>query len=275
MKKRIVTTTAVFQPGYPAEEAISRLAKLGFEALDMAFDYWTQEADSPFMKDGYIKWAEGLRGQAEEAGISYTHSHAPGEAEGNALIGRSLEAAGALGARYMVLHPVWRNSDGTILEDEQEFIARNAKAVAPWLEKARRCGVVILSENLLWGASKDPRIIAELVRQVGSEWFGWCYDTGHANCFGYRPSVLLECAEAPLSLHMQDNHGDFKDEHLIPGDGTVDWAEFVRVLKAVHYAGDCVLEAHHQSLEAPDDQRDPILTRLLCVAQSLRFQMEA
>ena len=37
-KTRIVTTTAVFQPGYPGEDAADRLARLGFEALDMALD---------------------------------------------------------------------------------------------------------------------------------------------------------------------------------------------------------------------------------------------
>ena len=275
MKRRIVTTTAVFQPGYPAEDAVDRLKRLGFEALDMALDYWTNVPDSPFLGEDYLRWAAALRGRAEQAGIPYTHSHAPGEAENNPLIGRSLETASALGARYMVLHPVWRNPDGTILEDAEEFIRRNWASIEPWLNEARRRGVVILSENLLWGASKDPRIIAELVKRVGSEWFGWCYDTGHAHCFGYAPSVLAECALPPLSLHLQDNHGDFHDEHLIPGDGTIDWETTVQALRAVGYAGDCVLEAHHQSLEAPDDQRDAILTRLLSVAQSLRAEMEA
>ena len=272
-KIKIVTTTAVFQPGYPAESAVSRLAGLGFEALDMAFDYWT-EKDSPFMSDGCLKWAEKLRVFAEDAGAPYKHSHAPGEAGNDPVIGRSIECAAALGAKYMVLHPVWRNADGSIIEDREEFISRNAVEYGRWLDKARGCGVVILSENLLWGASKDPKVISDLVREIGSDSFGWCYDTGHANCFGYKPSVLLECSEAPLSLHMQDNHGTPADEHLIPGDGTVDWDSLIRTLKAVGYPGDCVLEAHHQSLDAPDEERDAILSRLLIKARELRSNME-
>ena len=272
MKKRIVTTTAVFQPGYPAEDALERLAGLGFEALDMALDYWTG-AGSPFLADGYLEWASALRKRSEQIGVPYTHAHAPGDAGENPIISRSLETAGVLGAGYMVLHPVWREADGSIIEDEERFIRLNVDAVKPWLGKARDCGVVILSENLLWGASRDPRIIARLVERTDSRWFGWCLDTGHANCFGYRPEVLGECAVVPLSLHLQDNHGELRDEHLIPGEGTVDWDAMVRSLRKVGYAGDCVLEAHHQSLEAPDGERDAILTRLLGVARQLRERM--
>ena len=272
MKRRIVTTTAVFEPGYPAEKAIDRLAGLGFDALDMAFSYCVQKPEYPFLGGDYLKWAEGLRARAERAGVAYVQSHAPGDAEGH-LIGRTLRAAGAVGAGYMVLHPVCVRADGTAIDDEEEFIARNHRAVEPWLETARRCGVVILSENLFDGAAGDPRIIAELVRRVGSEWFGWCCDTGHAHCLGYRPSVLRECAVAPLSLHMHDNRAA-RDDHMIPGEGTIDWREFIEALRDVRYAGDCVLEAHEQSLETPDDERDAVLTRLLAAARPLRAQME-
>ena len=85
-------------------------------------------------------------------------------------------------------------------------------------------------------------------------------------------SVLEKCAVVPLSLHIQDNDGT-RDGHLIPGDGTVNWDEFIAVLKKIGYCGDCVMEAHHQSLTASDAQRDEILTRLLEEAEKLRDRM--
>lgn len=272
MKKRIVTTTSVFDPGYPGEKAAERLAGLGYEALDMALDYWTDSPDSPFLSDGYLAWAESLRKTAEALGAPYTHSHAPGGAGPDPVIGRSIETAGALGAKYMVLHPIFREN-GADIDDEDTFIRVNADAVKPWLPLARDSGVVILSENLLWGASRDPRIVARLAEAVGSEQFGWCFDTGHANIFGYGPAVLAECVVPPLSLHLQDNNGG-GDEHLIPGDGNIDWDGMAAALKAAGYAGDCVLEAHHQSLDAKDEDRDEILARLLASARVLRAKME-
>ena len=75
---------------------------------------------------------------------------------------------------------------------------------------------------------------------------------------------------APLSLHVQDNHGEKKDEHLLPGDGTVDWKLFLETLHKIGYKGELVLEAHHQSIDAPDNERDAILTDLLTRAQKMR-----
>ena len=271
MKPRIVTTTDVFEDGYDAEKAIDRLASLGFEGIDMGFDYWTFDG-SPFADDGYLDWAKRLRAHADEKGMVYTHAHAPGEADADEWIGRSIEAASVLGARYLVVHPIWHEKNGHTIHTRLRFIQVNAQAIKKWLPKAEECGVVLLSENILWGASADPRIIAELVKAVDSDWFGWCFDVGHAYCCGYKPDILKSCAVSPMSLHIQDNDGS-GDGHLIPGDGTIDWTLFLTTLHEIGYLGDCVLEAHHQSLEAPDAERDAILARLLETAQNLRKSM--
>ncbi len=271
MKPRIVTTTDVFEEGYPAEKAAERLARLGFEGIDMGFDYWTFEG-SPFASDDYLKWAESLRAAADKAGIPYTHAHAPAEADSDMWVERSIEAASVLGAGYLVIHPIFRDSSGNEIKSRAKFIEVNSKAIKKWLPLAEKRNVVLVSENLLWGASKDPRIIADLVKNVGSPWFGWCFDVGHAYCSGCKPSILKKCSVAPVSIHIQDNHGS-GDEHLIPGDGTIDWKEFISALKDVGYLGDCVLEAHHQSLYAPDEERDEILTRLLAVSGDMRSEL--
>lgn len=271
MKPRIVTTTDVFEEGYPADKAAERLARLGFEGMDMGFDYWTFEG-SPFAGDDYLAWAASLRAIADKTGVPYTHAHAPAEADNDLWVERSIEAASVLGAGYLVIHPIFRDCNGNEIKSRAGFIEINANAIKKWLPLAEKRNVVLVSENLLWGASRDPRIIAELVKKVDSPWFGWCFDVGHAYCSGYQPSILKKCAVTPVSIHIQDNHGA-GDEHLIPGDGTIDWEAFLSALKDVGYLGDCVLEAHHQSLDAPDEARDEILTRLLAVSEDMRAQM--
>lgn len=265
---RIVTTTSVFPKGHPAESALTELSALGFEALDMAFDYWVYSKKSPFLCD-HIKWAQKLKILSEEKGIPYTHSHCPGGADSGDIIGRTIEAASIIGARYMVLHPVYREEDQSEITDPERFIKLNAEYTKPWVEAAQRHGIIILSENLDTGASIDPRNIVELVREIGSDSFGWCFDVGHANCFGYKADILTQCDITPLSLHIHDNPGDY-DEHLIPGDGNIDWQSFTDVLNAVGYKGDCVLEAHRQSLEADENERNAVLTKLLERAKEIR-----
>ncbi len=268
---RIVTTTDVFEDGYPADRAADRLAALGYEGIDMGFDYWVFDG-SPFLADDYLTWARSLKEHADGLGIPYTHAHAPGEADNYDWAVRSIRAAAALGARYLVVHPVFRNADGRTINTKVRFLSVNAAAIKKLLPVAQECGVVLLSENILWGASADPRIIADLVKRVDSPWFGWCFDTGHAHCSGYEPDILRKCSVVPLSLHIQDNDGS-GDGHLIPGDGTIDWDLFLTVLKEIGYLGDCVMEAHHQSLEAPDAERDAILARLLETAEGMRDRM--
>ncbi|MBE6573185.1 MAG: sugar phosphate isomerase/epimerase [Ruminococcaceae bacterium] len=272
MKPRIVTTTSVFPKGYPAEKAIERLASIGFEALDMAFDYWVYSKESPFLSDDYILWAENLRELSEKKGIPYTHSHCPGGADSGDIIGRTVKAASILGAKYMVLHPMYREEDQSEITDPERFIRLNAEYTKPWIEKAAEHDVIILSENLETGASIDPRNIVELVKEINSENFGWCYDVGHANYMGFKSDILKECDITPLSLHIHDNDGGY-DDHLIPGDGNIDFNDFTSLLKEIGYRGDCVLEAHSQSKEAQDSERDAILTHLLEQAEIIRANM--
>ena len=98
MRKRIVTTTSVFPPGYPAEDAVDRLARLGFEGLDMALDYCTGPG-SPFMEDRYLDWAAGLRRRAEHRPRSRYRFRRRGRQRPYREAGRR-RAAGRLGLVY-------------------------------------------------------------------------------------------------------------------------------------------------------------------------------
>lgn len=259
---KIITTTSVFPPCWDPANALNRLAAIGYDGLDIAFDYCVQKNDFPFMTDEYENWAYMLRETAEKLGVAYTHSHAPFDASARTpLVERSFRCASLLGIKYMVVHPVWQNENGTITNDG-EFIRLNAQLIQPQLEIAEKHGVILLSENLLWGASIRAQTISHLVDEVNSPYFGWCYDTGHAHASADPLDMFRKVSRAPLSLHIQDNHGDGRDEHLIPGNGTLNWEDFMRALKDVGYAGEFVLEAHHQPLDAPDEERDGILSDL-------------
>ena len=260
---RIVTTTSVFPYCWDMTNVISRLCAVGFRGLDLAFDYCVQKPDYPFMTETYHKWAGDLRDQAAGSAACFSHSHAPFDAHARGdIVRRTMECAQIMGIRYTVVHPIFCYEDRSIITEPEEFIRINADAVRPIVEEADKYGVTVLSENLLWGASIDFCNIAALVQEVHSSRFGWCLDTGHAHAMGCALENLEKVSCPPLSLHIQDTHGDRRDEHLIPGDGSIDWGAFLRTLKKAGYTGDLVLEAHHQSLELPDEERDGFLAML-------------
>ena len=266
----IVTTTCVFPPSYDAVTVLERLAGAGFTDLDMGLDYCVGEGR---LLDG-DDWREkvlALRKRADELGVRYTHAHAPYNAGSRCEAQlRAFEAAKLLGARYIVAHPI-HEADGRIITDDEEFIRINREAVLPLLPLAEKLGLIILSENILWGSSIHPKNIVDLVRAVDSPFFGWCYDTGHSHANGVPVTILRELDVVPLSLHIQDTHGPgYGDEHLIPGYGNIDWKEFLHILREIGYKGDMVTEAHHQSYNAPDGEKDGINAELYERAEKMR-----
>lgn len=273
---KIVTTTSVLPYDTPAIAVLRRLARLGFEGLDMGFDCFLGVKNAPFFGEEWEKWAKELRQEADALGVSYTHAHAMGDASNHTEGMRRCFAAGKiLGVRYLVVHPINLTEEGKALEDEEAFIRKNKAALPPLLAWAEEYGITVLTENLPWSAGKYPRVCARLVEEMAHPRFGWCYDTGHANIIDLRPSALAGLVP-PLSLHLQDNHhGIWKDEHLMPGDGDVDFAELWQVLGDLGYQGDYVLEAHHQSLEAKEEERDSILTELLRRSRIIRDALVA
>ena len=267
----IVTTTSVFPYDYPCEKALLRLKDAGFTHLDLAMDYCADNKECDFSSDNWKAWAESLRALGEENGVVYTHAHAWGDASSrNPKTFRCIDVCRVLGIKYLVVHPIYKHEDGSFIMDDEEFVKVNAEAIKPLLEYAEKQNVILLSENILWGSSIKATAISALVEAVDSPYFGWCYDTGHANVHHISCRELLKCKIPPISLHIQDNHGTYADEHLLPGDGDIDWKEFLDVLKAIDYKGEMVLEAHHQSLDAKDEDRDPILREIFVRADKMR-----
>ena len=261
---KIITTSSVFPYHMDPLDTLPRLANLGFDGIDIAFDYCNANENSGFVSNNYLDWAKRLRDKADAYGVTLSHSHAPydGSSKGD-IVKRTMECAQIIGAKYTVVHPLWRKSEDTFYEDFDEFVEVNVKAIQPIIEIAGEYGITVLSENLLWGASIHPKAISNLVSAVNSPYFGWCYDTGHAKSHGLSSTDLIGLKNVPLSLHIQDNLGIKWDEHLIPGDGKIDWKEFLDVLNTIGYQGEFVLEAHHQTIDAPDEERDGLLATLL------------
>lgn len=263
----VVTTTCVYPyPEIKDIDKLKRLAKIGFNCLDLDLCYLL-EPSHPGRKENWREWVNELKETADKLGVKYTHSHACGNAAIRGVsIERCFEICSLLGIKYTVIHPIHQKADGSFFYDDDDFVKVNADAYKGLLPLAEKYGVVILTENILWEASSRLEAIEKLVKAVNSEWFGWCFDTGHIHCLHREVSQLREMTIMPLSLHIQDNRGKEerfgKDAHMLPGDGTINWKEFLDILYEKDYKGDLVLEAHHQSCEAPDEMRDTILAEL-------------
>ncbi len=76
--------------------------------------------------------------------------------------------------------------------------------------------------------------------------------------------MLGELKDHIRSTHLHDNHGE-KDEHLWPGEGTIDWAATMAELKTAPKVEAGLLEIHYaieDSVEAVAEKARKAFERL-------------
>lgn len=158
------------------------------------------------------------------------------------LMGESIELAATLGSKAVVLHP------GRINGNRELAFTRMVSNLKKLASQAADCGVMLGLENK---EGTDPtnlccqaEELVAAVEVVNSDNLKITLDIGHANLTCGADSEKLRdfvktVAPYVIHMHMHDNGGKWTsnydgDEHLAPGNGTVDY----KVLKEIpNYCG--------------------------------------
>jgi sugar phosphate isomerase/epimerase len=148
----------------------------------------------------------------------------------------NLEIAHLLNAQYVVFHG---NFNPLIRYDSyrKNWVEQNATF---WSDILDKYACTVLLENL-W--EPHPDIFRELLDMIASEQLKICFDRGHAHIFS---QVAFEEWIAVLHtdiayMHVNDNNKDI-DSELVPGDGSIDWQEFSRLIKRYDITPEIVFE---------------------------------
>lgn len=139
-----------------------------------------------------------------------------------------------LGGRVLVVHP------STLGAEEGEIPWKGVEEAARY---AKERGIFLALEN---GPMEFLREAVERVDVFSAKGgLGICIDVGHAHMVEMEgePAVafLREFGERLVHLHLADNFGE-RDEHLVPGDGTVDWRAVAEELGKQGFSGYGTLE---------------------------------
>lgn len=144
------------------------------------------------------------------------------------VLSTAMENAEALGVGIVVHHPSGGN------------VALEAETLAELI----RPGIRLAFENMDTVQSMEYAIL--LADAVGPTRAGVCADTGHAALGDLGAARAIRMAGRWLiTTHLQDNHGKH-DDHMPPGDGTIDWNSVVAALNEVQYPGCVMLELTDQ-----------------------------
>lgn len=114
---------------------------------------------------------------------------------------------------------------------------------------ARPLGVRLLVENLLSDPT-TPEHLVTILEMGRLPNIGVCLDLGHAHLTVGVSGAIGTLGYRIASVHVHDNHGN-KDEHLWPGDGSIDWTVAAEKLKKIEPPPAIVLEIS-QSLGETD-----------------------
>jgi sugar phosphate isomerase/epimerase len=183
-------------------------------------------------------------GRAGAPAVNLIHPEKSRRIDAMDEVKRALETAEYIHFKNLVLHLGERTDTWSPRAQEHALTAlEHLDAFAQPL------GVRLLAENLISDPT-SPEHLMEIFHLGHLTRIGVCLDVGHAHITGGIPEAIGVLGERIVSVHAHDNHG-LRDEHLWPGDGTIDWEQTMPALKALAKPPAFVLEIHYTLVETP------------------------
>lgn len=162
---------------------------------------------------------------------------------------RALRLAAELGAPSVQTEP-----GGPLASNQSWKAAADLfyEEIMPCVEVAEEVGVLLLIEP-------EPGLMIETFEQylefagrIDSPYVGLNFDIGHAFCVGQEPEVWVpRMAMHTRHYHLEDIAATRRHEHLIPGRGAIDLAAVLQAIRATEYKGWVTVELYPY-IEDPD-----------------------
>lgn len=233
MENEIITNTnlVVFnREGHmrTMQELVPLYTKHGYKKLDLNFCEMMNPSSLLKTKESAKPYLESLKHNKQSLGVTYVQCHLPYATRGENPyktdnIKLALEYAEELNIPIAVIHPIKAS-----LEENLKYF-ETLKSYVPK-------GVTLAIENM--ETEEEISKIEELLMLTSSLSYktGICLDTGHANILNLDISSFIERAgDKLIATHIADNDGH-RDQHLLPGFGTIAWEKIIPAFKK-HYNG--------------------------------------
>ncbi len=183
-------------------------------------------------------------GRAGAPAVNVLHPEKARRIDAMDEIKRALETAEHIPYRNLILH---------LGERADAWSPRTIEYSITALEHlgafARPLGVRLLVENLT-SEPTTPEHLVSILELGHLTNVGVCLDLGHAHMTTGIAEAIATLGPRIASVHVHDNHG-LKDEHLWPGDGSIDWPAASGALNALASPPTAVLEPHYTLGDAP------------------------
>lgn len=234
-----VTKGQNFRCGFFEVDPLTRLKQIKQAGFDETMFWWGTEFEDT---DGS---RFDLFDNAVKIGLSVSTCHFPSthadwlwyEQEGKEYVKQFDQACaecGERGVKYLVIHLTRK----LVTPPPNQTGADN---FARMLDGANKHGVVMAVENTRF-LNYNDFIVS---RFKGNPALGFCFDSGHANCYTPSESPLERYSDMLVTTHIHDNLGPVgaePDQHHVMGEGTVNFSRIFDLLKK--------FDAKHINLES-------------------------
>jgi sugar phosphate isomerase/epimerase len=150
----------------------------------------------------------------------------------------AIEAASRLGCRTVVLHLGLPEGQPIPSDDNDEGAVRRSLET---LGAAAASAHVRLALEVMPNRLSSADAIATRLEEDDLGDAGACLDLGHAHLRGGAPEAAERLSGHIVTTHVHDNAGT-SDSHLVPFEGSIDWAASLAALWKVGYEGPFVFE---------------------------------
>ncbi len=159
----------------------------------------------------------------------------------------------ALGADLGLDNPVLTSTLGGRTTDWERDRAMLADRVADWAAVADECGGIFAAEAHVGGLVHAPDRMLWLLEAVDLPGLKLNFDYSHFELIGVPLAQAIELlVPHAVGVHVKDVRGRTPDfEFLLPGEGNLDYADYLRQLSAAGYEGYITVEISGQVFGAP------------------------
>ncbi len=163
----------------------------------------------------------------------------------------ALNIAGLVPYQVLVLHCGVPSPHGQPADNHVPAMIRSLEELSPVAAAAG----VRLAVEVIPNAMSTPASLVELLEgEIETDDVGICMDVGHARLIGDVVDAIETCSGYLTTTHLHDNRGR-SDDHLVPGQGVVDWDATLLAFQKVGYDGAWMFEL------AVAAERRPVLER--------------
>lgn len=250
---------------YSFEDAIARIAAQGYDCIDYQGFVDIESAFFNLPEDDFLAELKAQKALISSHGMRVSQAHAPwrtpkdGDPEERKrwilAMEKSVRGAAALDCTRFIVHPLMPYMDTA--ENPDEVWQMNESFLGNLADYAKEYGVTVCLENMPFPDFPIATVAhdLEMLRRLQRDNLKICLDTGHAAIFygADVASAVRDIGEKLEAVHIHDNMGKI-DEHLIPGDGIIDWDGVCAALNETGFKGVFSLETSPKHTKHPKEE---------------------